>query len=73
MTGRPRDDIIVLGDLDPVRIVRRAVQDPYGHPAPVFERVFDRVDRCVTELADAVSAADRTIPSDNPAPRQASQ
>ena len=73
MTGRARGDIIVLGDLDPVRIVRRVVQDPYGHPAPVFERVFDRVERCVTQLADAVSVAGRTSPSDNPAPRQASQ
>ena len=52
-TGRRKRDIVVLGDLDPAHIVRRVVQDPYGHPREVFERVFDRIDRCVDVLAGA--------------------
>lgn len=54
-TGRSARDVVVMGDLDPVRIVRRVVQDPYGHPDEVFDRVFARIDRCVAELAEAVS------------------
>ena len=53
--GVPKRNVVVLGDLDPVRIVRRVIQDPYGHPREVFERVFDRIERCVDGLADAVS------------------
>lgn len=53
-TGRPGRDIVVLGDLDPARIVRRTMQDPYGHAPQVYERVFHRVQRCVEALADAV-------------------
>ena len=49
--------IVVLGDLDPAPIVRRAIQDPYGHPARVFTEVFDRIDRCVVALAEALSSA----------------
>jgi protein-tyrosine phosphatase len=43
-------DVLVLGDLDPERIDTRTIQDPYGHTEDVFERVFDRIDRCVDEL-----------------------
>lgn len=52
--GPASTELLVLGDLDPVPIVRRLIQDPYGHPAEVFERVFDRIDRCVEQLADAL-------------------
>jgi protein-tyrosine-phosphatase len=44
------DRIVILGDLDPEPIRERAVLDPYGHPAPVFEAVFDRIDRCIGAL-----------------------
>lgn len=57
-TGRPARDVVVMGDLDPVRIVRRVVQDPYGHPDEVFDRVFARIDRCVAELATAVLSSE---------------
>lgn len=55
LLDRPSQDVVVLGDLDPVPIVRRLVQDPYGHPAHVFEGVFDRIDRCVEQLASAMA------------------
>ena len=64
-TGRPKGDVVVLGDLDPARIVRRQIQDPYGHPEDVFERVFDRIVRCVDVLAGAACTqpGDRTASS----------
>ncbi|MEX0907228.1 MAG: hypothetical protein WD054_02775 [Gemmatimonadota bacterium] len=54
LTGRNPDDVLVLGDLDPAPTGRRAILDPYGHPAPVFEKVFDQIDRCVVELTSAI-------------------
>ena len=56
LTGRSRRRVVIMGDLDPEPIVRRAVQDPYGHPPEVFDRVYRRIDRCIDQLADAVSA-----------------
>ena len=47
-----------LADLEPDWGGRRAILDPWGKPREEFERVFDRIDRCVHEL-------DRLIP---PAP-----
>ncbi|HUP20688.1 MAG TPA: hypothetical protein VM778_12145, partial [Gemmatimonadota bacterium] len=54
MAGRPRSEIVVLGDLDPGRIERRGIRDPWGEPAGVFEEVYARIDRCVEELARAL-------------------
>lgn len=55
--GGSAPGMLVLGDLDPRPITRRLIQDPYGHPPEVFERVFDRIDRCVDQLADALVRA----------------
>ncbi|HSH44930.1 MAG TPA: hypothetical protein VK966_03685 [Longimicrobiales bacterium] len=52
--GDSDPEVLLLGDLDPRPITRRLIQDPYGHPPEVFERVFDRIDRCVDQLADAL-------------------
>lgn len=54
LTGRRPDQVVVLGDLDPEPVQRRTILDPYGHPEPVFEDVFDRIDRCVAELTNAI-------------------
>jgi protein-tyrosine-phosphatase len=51
LTGRPASEVLIIGDLDPEPIEQRTLQDPYGHPEAVFERVFDRIDRCVGRLA----------------------
>jgi protein-tyrosine phosphatase len=55
MTGRPKADVVVLGDLDPEPIRRRAIQDPYGHSHEVFERVYRRIEGCGSALADTVA------------------
>lgn len=54
--ARPAEPLVLLlGDVDPEPIRRRTVQDPYGHPEDVFVQVFDRIDRCVSQLV-------RTLP-----------
>ena len=53
-TGRSRRDVVVLGDLDSEPLVRRGIQDPYGHPPEVFDRVYRRIDRCMDQLVGAV-------------------
>lgn len=45
---------ILLGDLDPQPIRRRAVRDPVDQPVEVFDSVYDRIDRCVRGLASPV-------------------
>lgn len=55
-TGSP---VILLGDLDPAPIDRRAIQDPIDRPREVFERVFDRIDACCVELV--ARATDSTL------------
>lgn len=51
LSGRRRSEILVLGDLDPHRIERRTVRDPWGEGEEVFSEVYERIDRCVGELA----------------------
>lgn len=53
--------VLVLGDLDPLPVERRAIRDPYGQPRDVFEEVYDRIERCVGE------AVRRMGPGDPPA------
>lgn len=55
--SRPRQRVLMLGDLDPLPIARRTIQDPYGRTADVFERVFGRIERCTMELARALGGA----------------
>lgn len=54
--GIPRDDILILGDLDPDPVERRAILDPYGKSAEVFEATYHRMVRCLEELARARGA-----------------
>ncbi len=49
---------IVLGDLDPEPIDRRAIIDPYDQPDDVFEAVYERIDRCCRALAEALPCAE---------------
>lgn len=44
--------VLVLGDLDPVPIRKRAIRDPFEQEAAVFSATFDRIDRCLRALAD---------------------
>ena len=56
-TARRR--IQVLGDLDPEAVERRAILDPYGKSPDVFEEVYDRIERCVRELAAVLGEGGR--------------
>jgi protein-tyrosine-phosphatase len=53
--GADRRRTLVLGDLDPGPITRRTIADPYGRNTEVFAEAYTRIDRCVTELARALS------------------
>jgi protein-tyrosine phosphatase len=52
--------VLMLGDLDPAPIERRAIQDPIEQPAHVFERVFARIDACCAELVARATAVERS-------------
>jgi protein-tyrosine-phosphatase len=52
---RDRVDVLVLGDLDPEPIDTRAVADPWGRATDAYVRSYDRIDRCVRELARALA------------------
>ena len=49
------DRIFWLGDLEPEYGGRRAILDPWGKPKAEFERVFDRIDRCLDVLYDVLA------------------
>jgi protein-tyrosine phosphatase len=46
--------VVILGDLDPSPIDRRTILDPWGGPDSAFDASYERIDRCVRELADIV-------------------
>ncbi len=48
--GVPAERVLLLGDLDPLPPERRLIQDPVERPREDYERIFDRIDRCVAEL-----------------------
>jgi protein-tyrosine phosphatase len=54
--GRLPRDIVVLGDLDPAPLTRRAIHDPVDQSLEVFEQSYARIERCVVELVQALSA-----------------
>jgi protein-tyrosine-phosphatase len=49
--GRARRDVLLLGDLDPLPVMTRAIEDPVEQDPEVCERVYARIERCVRELA----------------------
>ena len=49
--GRSLPDVLVLGDVDPRRIVARPIPDPIGEPAAAYERSYGRIARCIGVLA----------------------
>jgi len=48
--GRARRDVVLLGDLDPERVISRAIEDPVEQGVDVCERVYVRIERCAREL-----------------------
>jgi protein-tyrosine phosphatase len=53
----PSKFVLMLGDLDPRPANRRTILDPWGQPDAAFDESYDRIDRCVRELARIISAA----------------
>jgi protein-tyrosine-phosphatase len=62
--GRAARDVVLLGDLDPVPVASRAIEDPVDQGPEVCDRAYARIERCVAMLARAL--ADR--PSGPPTP-----
>jgi protein-tyrosine phosphatase len=54
--GRPAGDVVLLGDFDPKPIETRHVHDPVDQPLRVFSDVYDRIDRCLVALSEALIA-----------------
>jgi protein-tyrosine phosphatase len=46
--------VLLLGDFDPLAVVTRAIPDPVSGPPELFETVYDRIDRCVAALLNAL-------------------
>lgn len=46
--------IVVLGDLDPMPIGKRAIRDPFGAAEEVFDESYERIDRCIDSLLAAM-------------------
>jgi protein-tyrosine phosphatase len=49
--GAPRGVVLALGDLDPVNTGSRTIRDPMNEGPVVFDAVYDRIQRCLAELA----------------------
>jgi len=52
--GRRPSDVIILGDVDPGLGETRTIRDPVDQDQEVFNRVYERISRCVRELASAL-------------------
>ena len=50
-----REQVVVLGDLDPTRIDTRTIRDPFLQPLEVFEQSYDRIDRCLAQMVDVLT------------------
>ncbi len=48
--------MLLLGDLDPRADQPRDIADPVDQPYSVFDACYERIDRCVAELARALTA-----------------
>lgn len=47
--------IVLIGDLDPAKIRSRTIPDPYGQAPDVFDDCYQRIERCVGQLASRLS------------------
>jgi len=54
--GLAPEQTLVLGDLDPERVERRTIPDPWGRPEAAFDAAYERIDRCVREMVGAMFA-----------------
>lgn len=52
------DRVFWLGDFDPVWAGKRAIIDPWGKPDEEFDVTFERIERCVTVMLEAMEDPD---------------
>jgi len=52
--GARPERVVLLGDFDPEPIDARAIYDPVDQTVEVFDAVYTRIERCVTELANTL-------------------
>jgi protein-tyrosine-phosphatase len=52
--GLAHGQTLVLGDLDPLPVERRSIPDPWRQPEEAFVAAYERIDRCVRVLVEAV-------------------
>jgi protein-tyrosine phosphatase len=52
--GARPDQVVLLGDFDPDPIDARAIYDPVDQAVEVFDAVYTRIERCVSELANTL-------------------
>jgi protein-tyrosine phosphatase len=55
--GRAPGDVLLLGDLDPAPATSRTITDPWEQGQAVCDAVYQRIARCVDELAEALRRA----------------
>jgi protein-tyrosine phosphatase len=53
--GNVKASILVLGDLDPLLAETRTVRDPALQSRTIFGESYDRIDRCLEVLAEAIA------------------
>ena len=54
--GRVPSDVMILGDLDSAPVDARTIRDPVDQKGEVFDRVYERIARCVREFVAVVSS-----------------
>lgn len=54
--GRWPRDVIVLGDFDPAPVETRTIADPINQTTDVFDVCYQRIERCVLELASVLGS-----------------
>ncbi len=47
--------VVILGDLDSQPIARRVIKDPVDQPDDVFRASYDRIERCIGAMVDALA------------------
>jgi protein-tyrosine phosphatase len=55
LLGQRAQRVVLLGDLDPEPIKRRAIQDPVEQPREIFDATYARIARCVRTLVNAIA------------------
>src|SRR5256886_1706448 len=54
--GRSPRGVLQLGDFDPLPVASRGIEDPVEHGPELCARAYAHVERCVEELAQALSS-----------------